>query len=97
MLTSNILILALGLLTYWVVKFIGVKKADNPIRTVGAFFSANLGELLLSVIGIAFVILAGPALPPGYINLDTPVTAFISGGSIPSIINNVSALFNKKP
>ena len=31
MITSNILILALGLFTYWVVKFIGVKKADNPV------------------------------------------------------------------
>jgi hypothetical protein len=91
----QIIYLVLGFFTYWVVKIPATLKGDNHVNTLKDFGADNFKEIILSVIGLVFLIFAGPAYPE-YINLTSPVTIFVSGGAIPSMFNNLIGAFGKK-
>lgn len=95
MTTTLILGIALGLLTYWLTKMQGEVKSPSEITSYGQFLSLNLIKILLSLIGAVLVVLNGTELPFDMGSLDGIIPAFIAGGSIPSMINNISALFKK--
>lgn len=87
-------LLILGLLSYWVTKFFIYKEDEkNPINNAGQFFSYNAKELIFSLIALIFVFVAKAYLQENhYIDLSNPISAFIAGGTLPSMINNFSLL-----
>jgi uncharacterized membrane protein len=92
-----ILFVLLGFVTYWVVKIPGTIRSKSPINTIAAFLHENVKELILSIIGLCVLILAGNDIPTEWGKIDGPITAFIAGGSIPSMFMNFTALlFQKK-
>lgn len=95
MTTTLIIGIALGLLTYWLTKMQGEIKSPSEITSYGQFLSLNLIKISLSIVGAVLIVLNGVDLPFGMGKLDGIVPAFIAGGSIPSMINNISALFKK--
>lgn len=93
--TTLIIGITLGLLTYWLIKAQGEVKSPSQISSLKDFFAVNLISLLLSLIGAVLLVLNGVELPFDAGKIDGIVPAFIAGGSIPSMINNISALFKK--
>lgn len=87
--------ISLGLLVYWLVKAQGEVMSPSSIVTVKQFLLSNTINILLSLIGAFLLVLNGTELPLGMGTLTGVVPAFIAGGSIPSMINNISALFKK--
>lgn len=96
MTTIQIIYLVLGFVSYWIVKAPAViKDSHNSIHNFKEFVRDNFKEMILSIIGLLFMIFAGPSYPE-YLNLTSPVTIFISGGAIPSMFNNLIAALSKK-
>jgi hypothetical protein len=93
--TTLIIGIALGLLVYWLVKAQGEVMSPSSVTTVRQFLVMNTINILLSLIGAALLVINGTELPLGMGTLTGVVPAFIAGGSIPSMINNISALFKK--
>jgi hypothetical protein len=90
-----ILCIALGLISYWIVKVPAVIHGVSAINTVKDFFRANWKECLLSAIGAILLCVAGNDIPESWGKITGPVTAFIAGGSLPSMIMNLTGLFKK--
>lgn len=88
-----VLCLIIGFLSYWAFKAPSTIVGDNPINTYAAFFNKNLREIFLSILGLAFVLVAGDQIPEDLGKINGPLPAFILGGSIPSIFMNTVGLF----
>ena len=84
----------LGFIAYWAVKIPATIQGRNPINTLADFLQANMKELFLSVIGVSFLFVAGDQIPATWGKIDGPVTAFLAGGSIPSMFMNFLGLIN---
>jgi hypothetical protein len=91
----QIVYLLLGFCAYWMLKIPAVLKSDSKTNTFREFCSTNVKEFAISVLGLIFLILAGPEYPE-YINLSKPVSILIAGGSIPSMFYNLIGAFGKK-
>ena len=87
--------ITLGLLTYWLIKAQGELMSPSSVTTVKQFFIVNTINILLSLIGAFLLVLNGVELPFGAGTITGVVPAFIAGGSIPSMINNISGMFKK--
>jgi len=86
----------LGFFTYWVVKAKAVINSSSPIVNLKEFAQANMFEFIISVIGVVVLMFAGDEIPQDWGKFDTPLAAFIAGGSIPSIFNNFIGMFIRK-
>lgn len=86
----------LGFFAYWFSKVPATLKDDSPISTVRDFFKANWKEFVLSVVGLVLLCFGGSDIPEDWGKIDGPITAFIAGGSIPSMFMNVMAAWFKK-
>lgn len=93
--TTLIIGIALGLITYWLIKAQGEVMSPSSVTSFAQFFKANIINAALSFVGAVLIVLNGTELPLGMGQLGGIVPAFIAGGSIPSMINNISALFKK--
>lgn len=93
--TTLIVGIALGLAVYWLIKAQGEVMSPSSVTTFKQFLMANTINILLSLIGAALLVVNGTELPLGMGTLTGVVPAFIAGGSIPSMINNISVLFKK--
>lgn len=87
--------IVLGLLVYWLIKAQGEVMSPSSVTSFKQFLIQNTINIMLSLIGAALLVINGKELPLGMGVLDGVVPAFIAGGSIPSMINNISALFKK--
>jgi len=85
----------LGFISYWAVKIPATIQGRNPINTLTDFLHANMKELFLSIIGVCFLFIAGDQIPAAWGKIDGPVTAFLAGGSIPSMFMNFLGLLNR--
>jgi hypothetical protein len=90
-----ILSIALGLIAYWLIKISGEIKSPTGARNCKEFFTSNWVNLCLSLIGAVILVLNGTTLPLDMGEIKGIIPAFVAGGSIPSMVNNVSALFKK--
>jgi len=82
----------LGWLSYWIIKLPATIKGESPVNTLRDFFSANWKEFILSIIGIVLLCIGGDEIPQDWGKINGPITAFIAGGSIPSMFMNFLAL-----
>lgn len=87
--------IALGLFAYWIVKIWGELKSTSSINDCLTYAKVNGDKLLLSVIGAVLLILNGPVMPFDLGEIKGIFPAFIAGGSIPSMINNLVGAFKK--
>lgn len=90
-----IVALILGIASYWIVKVYSEIKSNSPINNCLTYVKVNGDKILLSIIGAVLLLLNGPDLPFGAGKIDGAVPAFIAGGSIPSMINNIVGMFKK--
>ena len=90
-----ILFLIAGWLSYWLFKVPNTIIGSSAIDTQKKFWEENWKLLLLSVGGLLFVIFGGNDIPASWGKITGPYTAFITGGSIPSIIMNTFPVLQK--
>lgn len=88
--------MVIGWFAYWIVKAPSSIVGTSPVNTFREFLADSWKTILLSGMGISLVCLgANDFLPSTWGKIDSPYTAFITGGSMPSIIMDVLPLFNK--
>jgi hypothetical protein len=86
----------LGFVSYWLIKIRGTIVGTSRINSIIGFFHTNIIEILLSAVGVVFLLIGGDSIPPDFGKIDTPLTAFIAGGSIPSMFMNFLHMIFKK-
>jgi hypothetical protein len=86
----------LGFLSYWLVKLRATIVGPSRIKSIKAFFENNIIEVFISSVGIVFLLIGGDSIPQEWGKIDTPLTAFIAGGSIPSMFMNFLSMIFKK-
>jgi hypothetical protein len=86
----------LGFLSYWLVKLRATIVGQSRIKSIKAFFENNIIEVFISSVGIVFLLIGGDSIPQEWGKIDTPLTAFIAGGSIPSMFMNFLSMIFKK-
>jgi hypothetical protein len=96
MTTITIVCIFLGWLSYWIVKAPATIKGESPINSFNEFFSTNWQEFFISIIGVALLAIGADDLPAEWGKITGPFTAFLAGGSIPSIVMNAVRLFIRK-
>lgn len=86
----------LGFLSYWLVKLRATIVGPSRINSIIGFFHTNIIEVLLSAVGVVFLLIGGDSIPQEWGKIDSPLTAFIAGGSIPSMFMNFLSMIFKK-
>lgn len=90
-----ILAVAAGLFCYWVAKIWGELKSTSNINDCLTYLKVNGDKVLFSLVGMGLLILNGPIMPLDLGEIKGIFPAFIAGGSIPSMINNLVGAFKK--
>lgn len=94
--TQLIVFLLLGFSAYWLIKVRAAIVGTAPVKNCKEFLLTYMVEFFLSVVGVLLVVIGGDGLPDAIGKVDSPLSAFAVGGSIPSISMNVLGMFLKK-
>lgn len=95
MTTTIIEFLVAGWLSYWIFKVPNVIWGKTAIETQMQFWQENWKLFLLSLGGLLAMIFNGNAIPDTWGKINGPVPAFLTGGSIPSIVMNAIPVLQK--
>ena len=97
MTTTLITFVAIGFLSYWLLKLGSELKAKGTsINSAKDFFASNWIEIIISSFGVLIIAFGGDSLSESIGNITNPLTAFIAGGAVPSMVKNIVGNFVSK-